>query len=92
MLILAIVFLVGCTASEVRTTEPIVTPEPTPPTTPLTTELKAEICRDVQEFMTYCFDTGVSSDDCAEQLFEKIPRVYELTIAQSQEVIQSCNP
>lgn len=82
LLILVTLLVVGCSTP----TETIVKD-----VRPISTEKLDEICADIVAYTEYCYDTGISPNDCGAQMAEKIPRLYYITTEQLRdEVLPYC--
>ena len=57
----------------------------------LTLSEKEIICNDIVAYTEWCYDNGVSLDDCVSQIEEKTIRLYDLSVAEYQEVVSYCN-
>ena len=64
--------------------------KPTNTQVPLTQSLKDDICREMDIWTDYCYDTGIKLDACVNQFIEKALRIYEITPDQLRSVIEYC--
>ncbi len=61
-----------------------------PPSNTLTISQKEEICNDMKAWLGFCYDQNIDSQTCAEQMNEKVMRLYKISSNQLKEVYDYC--
>ena len=56
----------------------------------LNIDKKIEICREIEIYENYCYNNGIFSSECAEQIVEKVKRLYWISDSQLNDVIFCC--
>ncbi len=57
----------------------------------LTSKLIEEVCREIKIYTDYCYEKGISAEDCGEQMYDKLIRIFDLTPNQILEITPNCN-
>ena len=58
--------------------------------TSLTLEKKQEICREVAIWADFCYEQNIDTESCAEQMNEKVMRLWDISASQMVEVYAYC--